>query len=280
MAFLQGTLAMLKELIGKYPSGEIRYDHNDRASVEKALDILEEDYNHIEKIHHLVHRMRRHLLLAWQVIEAALEEKHGKKRKLRHGIVKPDINLLELKRKLPQVPEKELRGRLAVEVAGTIIKLTRSSWPTWLALLANAKGDQSVMEPKPTPGEDLPPGWSKVWEDELAEEVLVRWNELLEDEEGKTKQELKKLVPPLTWGEVLYYFYDYLQEISRDKADTDCEKALSQRKKLDCLFYPPGRHYCFYCDRPFNVSKYHPYRSICSSCTTSQREARYRQRKK
>jgi len=41
-------------------------------------------------------------------------------------------------------------------------------------------------------------------------EVFVRLNGLLRDDEGKTKK-LKELEPPLTWGEVLGYFYYNLQ---------------------------------------------------------------------
>ena len=47
---------------------------------------------------------------------------------------------------------------------------------------------------------------------QLAEEVFVRLNGLLRDDEGKTKKKLKELEPPLTWGEVLGYVYYNLQE--------------------------------------------------------------------
>ena len=69
-------------------------------------------------------------------------------------------------------------------------------------LLAYAMGNRSVIEPKPTPDEELPPCWrgsdARLFEDRLAEEVFVRLNGLLRDYEGKTKKKLKELGPPLT----------------------------------------------------------------------------------
>ena len=47
-------------------------------------------------------------------------------------------------------------------------------------------------------------------EDKFALEVFVKLNDLLEDEEGRIRRQLKELDPPVTWGGVRYYFYRYL----------------------------------------------------------------------
>ncbi len=148
------------------------------------------------------------------------------------------------------------------------------TWPIYLSLLANRKGDQAVVDPKPTPGEELPSYWQgkDTWMDEdiFALEVLKKLYEL---DDGKTFKQVRELNPPLTWGEVLYRFYDYLHENRSDKI------LKNQKMELDRLFYPPGRCYCFECDMPFTVTKYHPYRSTCSRCAAKKKEAHWREKR-
>jgi hypothetical protein len=282
MPFLEGTQKMLKEAINSYPPAELRYEPKDRASLEHALSVLEEDYNCLGKIHHMVHRMRRHVLLAYGLLDTEMEENHGKRRRLRETNVELSFDFCELKENLPRVSREAVVNRqvLAIEVALALTKLTGSGWAIWLSLLANAKGAEAVVEPVPTPEGKLPECWrgKDTWlnEDKLALELFTRLNELIEDEEGVTRRKLRELEPPLTWGEVLYYFYYSLQE----KGDEAHKEAVTWRKELDRLFYPPGQHYCFCCDKPFTVTKYHPYRSLCSSCVANKRMARYRERKR
>lgn len=298
MSLLKRALDKVKQAIDKYQPAEMEYDPKDKASVEKALDILEEEYNHIEEIHDRVHKMRSRFLLLWGLAYGESQQNHGKRRHLEKVKIEPIVDLRELKEKLPRVSRDAMAKRedLAIDVAEATIRLSEKlppshafvflffgfitqdpgivnepTWPIYLSLLANRKGDQAVADPKPTPGEELPSYWqgNDTWMDEdiFALEVLKKLYEL---DDGKTFRQVRELDPPLTWGEVLYRFYDYLHENRHD------ETLKNQKMELDSLFYPPGRRYCFECDRPFTVTKYHPYRSICSSCAAKKKQAHWR----
>lgn len=298
MSLLKRALDKVKQAIDKYQPAEIEYDPKDKASVEKALDILEEEYIHIEEIHDKVHRMRSRFLLLWGLACDESQQNHGKRRHLGKVKIKPIVDLRELKEKLPRVSRDAAakRADLATDVAEATIRLSENfppfhtfgllllgiisgdpgivnepTWPSYLSLLANKKGDQAVVNPKPTSGEELPSYWQgkDTWMDEdiFALEVLKKLSEL---DDGKIFKQVRELYPPLTWGEVLYRFYDYLHENRHD------ETLKNQKMELDSLLYPPGRRYCFECDRPFAVTKYHPYRSICSSCAAKKKQAHWR----
>jgi len=73
-------------------------------------------------------------------------------------------------------------------------------------------------------------------------------------------EELRQLNPPLTWGEVLFYFI---------------EDDVSARENLNGLVFPPGNRYCLECDKPFLLSKNNPGYFRCPRCS-----AKMRQRKK
>ena len=105
-------------------------------------------------------------------------------------------------------------------------------------------------------------------------------NTLLADTDGKTRRELRELTLPLRWGEVLYYYYDYLLSASRDKKSGDFKEALLRKKRLDRQLYPVGENYCFDCDEPILVTKYHPSQTICRQCATKRRVALLRSRVK
>ena len=274
MSLLERSLDKVKQAIDKYHPAEIEYDLKNRASVEKALDILEQEYNHIEEIHQAVHKMLSRFQLIGGVLEGDLEQ-HGERRRFGKIKIESTVDFRELKKKLPQIPEQvEKREELAHYVAEAAMRLSGKSWPLWLSLLSNAKGNRAVVDPRPTPDEELLSCWrgKDTWldEDKFAREVFERLNELLGDEEGGIRRQLKELNPPLTWGEVLYNFYRYLHENSHD------ETLKKEKMELDRLFYSPGRRYCFNCDQPFDVTKYHPYRSICSTCAAKKKQARWR----
>lgn len=272
MSLLGRSLNKVKQAIDKYHPAEIEYDLKNRASVEKALDILEQEYNHIEEIHQAVQKM----LSRFQLIVGVIEDHSEQDAKRRFGEIKiSTVDFRELKKKLPQIPgEVEKREEVAHYVAEAVMRLSGKSWPLWLSLLSNAKGNQAVVDPRPTPDEKLPSCWrgKDTWldEDKFAREVFEKLNELLGDEEGRIRRQLKELNPPLTWDEVLYNFYRYLHENNYD------ETLKKEKTELDRLFYPPGRRYCFSCGQPFDVTKYHPYRSICSTCAAKKKQARWR----
>lgn len=111
--------------------------------------------------------------------------------------------------------------------------------------------------------------------DVLACEILEKLNRAREDERRESDhskptllEELQGLVPPLTWGEVLYYHITYL---------TDNRDSIGLRA-LDKFF--PTQRYCLKCDRLFRVSKYNPGHFICPRCSAKARATRYRERKK
>ena len=276
MSLLKRALDEVKQAIDKYHPAEMEYDLKDKASVEKILDILEEEYNHIEEIHDSVHKMRSRFLLLWGFANWESQQNHGKRRRLGKIKIESTFDFRELKKKLPRVSRDALGKRedLAIYVAEAVKRLSGKSQSLWLILLANIKGGQAVVDPRRTPDEELPSCWrgKDTWllEDKFTLEVFERLDELVEDEEGRTRQQLKELDPPLTWGEVLYRFYHYLHENRRDEA------LKKQKMELDRLFYPPGRRYCFECDEPFTVTKYHPYRSTCSSCAAKEKQAHWR----
>ena len=296
---LQRALDKVKQAIDKYHPVEMQYDPKDKASVEKALDILEEEYNHIEEIHDRAHKMRSRFLLLWGLAYGESQQNHGKRRHLGKVKIEPIVDLRELKKKRPRVSRDAVaeRENLAINVAEAAIRLSENlppshtfgllllgiisgdprivyepTWPIFLSLLAKRKGDQAIVDPKPTSGEELPSYWQgkDTWLDEdiFALEVLKKLYEL---DDGKTFKQVRELDPPLTWGEALYRFYDYLHENSRYD-----ETLKNQKMELDGLFFPPGRRYCFECDEPFTVTKYHPYRSICSSCAAKKKQAHWR----
>ena len=273
MSLLERALDEVKQAIDKYHPDEMEYDPKDKASVEKALDILEEEYNHIEEVHHVVHKMRSRFQLLWWLACGESQQNHGKRRRLGKIKAESTVDFRELKKKLPRVSGDALRKRedLAIDVAQAVMRLSGKSSALWFCLLANAKGHEAVVDPRPTPDERLPSCWrgKNTWliEDKFAQEVFERLSELVEDEEGRIRRQLKELDPPLTWGEVLCRFYHDLHENRHDEV---------LKSELDRLLYPPGSHYCSDCDEPFTVSKYHPYRSICSRCAAKRKQAHWR----
>lgn len=276
MSLLKRALDEVKQAIDKYCPDEIDYDSKDKASVEKALDILEGEYIHIEEIHDKVHKMRSRFLLLWGIANWESQQNHGKRRHFGKVKIEPIVDFRDLKKKLPRVSGDALRKRegLAFDVAEAVKKLSGKSSAHWFCLLANTKGQEAVVDPRPTPDERLPSCWrgKNTWliEDRFTQEAFERLDELVEDEEGRTRQQLKEMDPPLTWGEVFYRFYRSLHENRSD------ETLKNEKMELDRLLYPPGHHYCFLCDEPFTVTRYHPYRSICSRCAAREKQASWR----
>lgn len=104
----------------------------------------------------------------------------------------------------------------------------------------------------------------------LAGEILQkmeaeRAKERREVDSGKMGllEELRQLNPPLTWGEVLFYFI---------------EDDVSARKKLNGLFFPPGNRYCLQCDERFRLSENNPGYFRCPKCSARIRQRRKRER--
>lgn len=104
----------------------------------------------------------------------------------------------------------------------------------------------------------------------IASEILMRMEAERQTERREVNRETKGLLeelgqlsPPLTWGEVLFRFI---------------EDDVSAREKLDELFFPPGRRYCFVCDKPFLLSKNNPGYFRCPRCSARMRQRRKRER--
>jgi DNA-directed RNA polymerase subunit RPC12/RpoP len=106
----------------------------------------------------------------------------------------------------------------------------------------------------------------------LASEILQkteaeRGKERYEVDSRKTGllEELRQLNPPLTWGEVLFYFI---------------EDDVSTRGKLNGLFFPPGNRYCLQCNKFFLLSKNNPGYFRCPQCSARIRQRRKRERER
>jgi hypothetical protein len=259
----------------------------------KALNLLREQLVQIDEIHARVHTIRNMCLFWWNLQATHLEQEYGIKQNLNwFRLEPPPLDLRQLKKELPKVigDERPKRSRLAVCVAEALIKFDENThdeleivmtddWCTMLIMLANLKGNQSVANPQPTPGQyeqEISDLGGHLLQDELCLSIWTQLNNLIDDRDGLTKRKIKNLTPSLTWGEVLYYYYEFLQSVSRDKSEPDYKNALERRKQLDCQFYPLGENYCFDCDEPFVVTKYHPCQSLCTRCTTKVRVANYR----
>ena len=78
-------------------------------------------------------------------------------------------------------------------------------------------------------------------------------------------EELRQLSPPLTREEVLSYFI---------------ESDVSERGKLNELFFPSGRRYCLVCDNPFLLSKNNPGYFRCPKCSAKMRQRGKRERER
>lgn len=121
-------------------------------------------------------------------------------------------------------------------------------------VLVNQYHDQSIANPR-TP--------------DFAEEI---WK-MLGNRIDMRFQELKGMKPPLTWGEILYYF---LQDLEDHRSDPVADR---QRKHIAQYLFPVRKFYCLDCDRPFAVDNRHPGHFICPRCQAKERKRRERQRK-
>jgi len=88
------------------------------------------------------------------------------------------------------------------------------------------------------------------------------------------REDLKKLTPPLTWGETLY---NYLRDLEDNRGEANLDR---QRKHIGEYLFPVREFYCLQCDRLFQVDSRHPGRFICKRCRATERKRRERQRKK
>jgi len=187
-------------------------------------------------------------------------------------------------RKFKHLGNQSERHAMALEIGEAVVNFAASIdnrlqneeplWPHYLVGLYYGYGGSPVQEffEPAIPSNKLWPGSTEgghlEFHARLACEVLVK----IESERKRLvqkslKHELEQLVPPLTWGEVLFAHISYL----RDEGDTDSLKELSK------LF--PVQRCCLECDQMFLISKYNPGHFVCPRCSAKLRKRRERERK-
>jgi len=199
------------------------------------------------------------------------------------------------------------RERIAMEICDALFKIETDVkehlradgfetgeplWPTWLIGLYNRYSDMKVQDffdpgiPSRREFADLPSPYREEWlkriDDGLFDSFAVAGYELLKQAEGERQKdrwemnhqkktladELNGLEPPLTWGETIFHYMNYLTDWGERE----------RLKELEQLF--PAKRYCIVCGKPFEVSKYNPGYFRCSSCSTRLRVRQWRERKR
>ena len=167
-----------------------------------------------------------------------------------------------------------------------------NQWPMWLVGLYNRYGNMKLQDfsdpaiPSQQNFQNLPSEYRSEWlkgvDEGRFEYFAVLGHEVLQDAESECKKEwwernhsirplsdiLNELVPPLTWGEIVFHYISDLTESG------DTEKL----KELDPFF--SAKRHCIDCGGVFEVDKYNPGRFRCKTCSLRARVQRYRAKKR
>jgi DNA-directed RNA polymerase subunit RPC12/RpoP len=171
--------------------------------------------------------------------------------------------------------EKEVKREL--EVRGCPYQ--RPIWTKWLAGLYHRYADmglQDFFDPANPSRQDfatLPEPQRSEWLKDVDNgrceyyalvgcTILAKANQNVE----RLGDQLRRLVPPLTWGETIYHCISYL-------TDSHERELLAQLNE----FYAPERH-CLDCGELFTVDKYNRGRFRCPKCNHRRRSQSYRER--
>lgn len=268
------SLDQLEEAIRSYRQS-IPQDDKEVSSLEELQADWARDADRIEQIHEAVHRLRDALDSDMRIgyFTAGIPTEELPKLP-RQTAVAPLIDLRAIrsslstmKRKLPerQVAAIDVVHGLMDHVHKELKKVRATDshlrgghkedearWAFELLALVSHYQDKSIVDTA-----------------EIRDFAGEIWKAL----DDRLRQELRNLMPPMTWGEILLHFLTSLED---NRGDVSVK---AQSNQIGKYLFPLQKFYCILCDQLFSLDKLHLGRFICPRCRARLRKQRERQRK-
>lgn len=291
---MSDELSELERAIDRCRTTLIHEISQDVPGLRQTFDLLCEELRHVESIHHKVHKLRSWGQLMMSLVMTALEEREPQARqRLKRELasvfdVEPFVPF-DLHRVTPWKHfSKERLGKgqeLALVVGEGIVDFDRSAredlkhrkdlgpgwsdrgpqWPEHLNALTWLNDRPLLDFIEPPRNLPLPAHWKgpKLSEELIARGVLSIVEKYQESHGSKQlRDDLFRMNPPFTWGEVVHYF---LPETTMGERGEALSKFLSLFKK----------RYCWECNELFTGPKSSP-RLSCPRCFNKLRKRKER----